>query len=56
MGHDDIARFRKKLEKYLRGNFSAAEQEAMQLRKARAKYVAERIIANSGGKNPLLGY
>lgn len=56
MGRDDVARFRKNLEKYLRGEFTAEEKRDIQLQNARAKHAAERIIANSGGKNPILGY
>lgn len=56
MGQEDITRFRRHLEKHLRGNFSAKEREVIASREARAKKNVQRIIANCGGKNPLLGY
>jgi hypothetical protein len=56
MNRDDIARFRNNLEKHLRGDFSAEERRLMEERKAQTEANAKRIIANCGGKNPLLGY
>ena len=56
MGRDDVARFRRNLEKHLRGDFSAEERHRIEERKARAKANVKRIIRNCGGKNPLLGY
>lgn len=56
MNGDDIARFRNNLEKHLRGDFSAEERRLMEERKAQTEANAKRIIANCGGKNPLLGY
>ena len=52
MDRDDVARFRCNLEKHLRGDFNAEERH----RKVRTEANANRIIANCGGKNPLLGY
>ena len=56
MDKDDVARFRCDLKKHLRGDFSAAEQHKIEQLHARTKANAKRIIANCGGKNPLLGY
>lgn len=56
MDRDDVARFRCNLEKHLRGDFSVEERHQIEARKARAKINAKRIIANCGGKNPILGY
>lgn len=60
MDRDDVDRFRRDLEKYLRGDFSDEERREIELRKARAeanaKANAKRIIKNSGGKKPILGY
>ena len=56
MNRDDVARFRRNLEKHLRGDFDAEERHRIAERKARAQANANRIIANCGGKNPLLGY
>lgn len=56
MDRADIARFRDTLEKHLRGDFSAEEKHRIETRQARTKANAKRIIANCGGKNPLLGY
>lgn len=56
MGRDDIARFRENLEKHLRGDFNADERRKNELRKTRTQANAKRIIANCGGKNPILGY
>lgn len=55
MDRDDVARFRSNLEKHLRGDFDAVERRQMAERKARAEAGANLIIANCGGKNPLLG-
>lgn len=56
MDRDDVDRFRRDLEKYLRGDFSDEERREIELRKARAEANVKRIIKNSGGKNPILGY
>lgn len=56
MDRDDVARFRRDLEKHLRGDFSAQERLLKQVRQARMEANAQRIIANCGGKNPILGY
>lgn len=56
MGRDDVARFRGNLDKHLRGDFNAEERHQMELNNARTQANANRIIANCGGKNPILGY
>lgn len=56
MDRSDIVRFRNKLEKHLRGDFSAEEKSRIEACRARTSANVKKIIANSGGKNPLLGY
>lgn len=56
MDRDDVVRFRRNLEKHLWGDFNAEERHRIEARQARTKANAIRIIANCGGKNPLLGY
>ena len=56
MDKEDIARFRSQLEKHLRGNLSPEEQQQAEHRRERAKENVKRILANCGGKNPILGY
>jgi hypothetical protein len=56
MNRDDITRFRLSLEKHLRGDFSVAERNRIEERKTKAEARANQIIANCGGKNPILGY
>ena len=56
MDSADISRFRSNLEKHLRGEFSPEEQKQKEELSKRTQLNANRIIKNSGGKNPLLGY
>lgn len=56
MDREDVARFHRNLEKHLRGDFSADERHRIEERKARTESITKRIIANCGGKNPILGY
>ncbi|WP_289287659.1 hypothetical protein [uncultured Duncaniella sp.] len=56
MDRADIARFRNNLEKHLRDDFSTEEKHQIEVRQARTKANAKRIITNCGGKTPLLGY
>lgn len=56
MDREDVARFRCNLEKHLRGDFSAEERHRIEECKARTKTITNRIIANCGGKNPILGH
>lgn len=56
MDREDVARFRRNLEKHLRGDFSSEERHQIEVRNAREKANVKRIIANCGGKNPILGY
>ena len=56
MDREDVARFRRNLEKHLRGDFSSEERHQVEVRNAREKANVKRIIANCGGKNPILGY
>lgn len=56
MDLEDVDSFRRNLEKHLRGNYSEEERRSIEERKAKTEANANRIIANCGGKNPLLGY
>ena len=56
MNEDDVARFRSNLEKHLRGDLNAEERHHIEECKAQTEKNAKQIIANCGGKNPLLGY
>lgn len=56
MDREDVDRFRSNLEKHLREDFNAEERHRNAELKARTEANAKRIIANCGGKNPLLGY
>lgn len=56
MSKEDVVRFRCNLEKHLRGEFDMEERRQIEARRARSEANANRIIANCGGKNPLLGY
>lgn len=56
MEREDIERFRRNMEKHLRGPVNAQERCALEAQRAETLANANKIIANSGGKNPLLGY
>lgn len=56
MDREDVARFRCNLEKHLRGDFNAEERHQMKTREIRAKSNVNKLISNSGGRNPILGY
>lgn len=56
MDREDVVRFRRNLEKHLRGDFTAEERQRIDELKARSEATAKLIIANCGGKNPILGY
>lgn len=56
MDQEDVARFRLNLEKHLLGEFSAEERHRIEEHKARTEAITNRITANCGGKNPILGY
>ncbi len=56
MDREDVVRFRQNLAKHLRGDFTEKERREMEERKAREEMITRRIIANCGGKNPILGY
>lgn len=56
MDREDVVRFRRNLEKHLRGDFSAEERRQIEERNAFTEDITKRITANCGGKNPILGY
>ncbi len=56
MDREDVARFRRNLEKHLRGDFTAEERHQMEPRQVREEAITKRIIENCGGKNPIFGY
>ena len=56
MGRNDVDRFRRNLDKHIRGDYSAEERQLIDKRMARTKANVKRIIENCGGKNPILGH
>lgn len=52
----EVESFRENLRKCVSGRISIKERKAIQIRTQRMNAVAKRIIANNGGKNPILGY
>lgn len=56
MKREDIERFHKNLERHLRGSNNAKERLELENQRAETMANANKIIANCGGKNPLLGY
>lgn len=52
----EVEKFRENLRKCVSGKLTYGEKKAIQIRSRRATAVAKRIIANNGGKNPILGY
>ncbi len=55
MEREDIERFHKNIETHLRGPRNAVEKKAFETQRAEMLANANKIIANSGGRNPLLG-
>ena len=56
MDRDDVVRFRENLQKHLRNEYSAEEEQQQGERRARAMANVKKIMSNCGGKNPILGY
>ncbi len=56
MDRDDVARFHRNLEKHLREEFNEEERRQNAECQAQMEAVAKQIIANCGGRNPLLSY
>ena len=56
MTQDEIRQFRLEMLRRMKGNFTEEERCAAQKRKRRMEEVANRIMKNNGGKNPILGY
>ena len=52
----EVKAFRDNLRRYTLGNITRQEKQEIEARTRRMNNVAERIIANNGGKNPILGY
>ena len=52
----EVKAFRDNLRRYTLGNIPRQEKQEIEARTRRMNNVAERIIANNGGKNPILGY
>ena len=52
----EVKAFRDNLRRYTLGNITHQEKQEIEARTRRMNNVAERIIANNGGKNPILGY
>lgn len=56
MGHEDILLFRSNVEKHLSETFSEEEARMLKDRREKEARIAQQIIANCGGRNPILGY
>lgn len=56
MSRDEIVSFRRSALKRMFGKVSERERWALAHRKERMEKTANRIIANNGGTNPILGY
>ena len=52
----EVKAFRDNLRRYTLGNITRQEKQEIEARTRRMNNVAERIIANNGGKNSILGY
>ena len=52
----EVKAFRDNLRRYTLGNITRQEKQEIEARTRRMNNVAESIIANNGGKNPILGY
>lgn len=52
----EVKAFRDNLRRYTLGKITRQEKQEIEARTRRMNNVAERIIANNGGKNPILGY
>ena len=52
----EVKAFRDNLRRYTLGTITRQEKQEIEARTRRMNNVAERIIANNGGKNPILGY
>ena len=53
---EDARKFRAYVIKCIRGDFTPEEKLEIERRKARMREINQRIVRNSGGKNPILGY
>lgn len=52
----EVEKFRDNLCKCISGKLTLKEKKAIETRIQRINRVAKKIIANNGGKNPILGY
>nr|DAV79131.1 MAG TPA: hypothetical protein [Caudoviricetes sp.] len=52
----EVEDFRNNLIKCVSGKVTRQEKKQIEVRTQRMNSVAKRIIANNGGKNPILGY
>ena len=55
MNKEDVVKFHHNLEKHLRNDYNEEERKQIEEIKARSQANTNRIIANCGGTNPLLG-
>lgn len=53
---EDLSRFREVMRKCVEKDFTPEEKEWIRRRKIEMDRVSKAIIANNGGKNPILGY
>lgn len=52
----EVENFHNNLRKCVSGKITYQEKKQIEVRTQRMNSVAKRIIANNGGKNPILGY
>ena len=52
----EVENFRNNLRRCVSGKITRQEKKEIEVRAQRMNSVAKRIIANNGGKNPILGY
>lgn len=52
----EVENFRNNLRRCVSGKITHREKKKIEVRTQRMNSVAKRIIANNGGKNPILGY
>lgn len=55
MGPEDVKRFRATVRRHLLGQYTEEERRQIDEYNARTEHLYQRILANNGGRNPLLG-
>lgn len=52
----EVNAFRRNIQRHVSMEFTPEEKKTIQQRKDRMNQIAQRVINNNGGKNPILGY